>query len=163
MCEPATLIAVTTTALSTALTAVSQVSSAQTQAAQARYNAQAMQQNALLARRQASFDATRQREQARRLLGQQRARGAATGIDLSGSFADVTGRTAEDQELDALATLYGGEVEARGFENRARMHQWEAANTEASLAPSLTGTLLGGGLSMAGSLGGISLGGKSKV
>lgn len=86
----------------------------------ANYNAKVADNNAASARQDAAYEANLQREQNRRVIGAQRAAGAASGLDItSGTPVAVLGDTAKAGEMDVLARLYAGESAAVGFNNDA--------------------------------------------
>lgn len=83
--------------------------------------ASALEQNASLARQQAQFDAAQKRRETQSLLSTQRARYGASGVRVNvGSPVDFIAETAEQGELDALMTLYGGKAESEIYKSRAR-------------------------------------------
>lgn len=77
-------------------------------------------QNAASARARAAAEAERARRDTRRRLGAIRAAAGASGITLSGSTIDVLADQAAEEELNRLIIIFGGEVQARESELRAR-------------------------------------------
>lgn len=87
----------------------------------ANYNAKVADNNATAERQRAAYDANLQRDQVRRVVGAQRAAGAASGLDItSGTPVAVLGDTAKQGEMDVLARLYAGESAATAYSNDAR-------------------------------------------
>lgn len=87
----------------------------------AQYNAKVAENNAASARQEAGFEANLARENIRRVIGAQRAAGAASGLDTtSGTPVAVLGDTAQQGEMDVLARLYSGQAASVGFQNDAR-------------------------------------------
>lgn len=85
------------------------------------YNVKVAENNATAERQRAAYDAGLQRDQVRRVVGAQRAAGAASGLDItSGTPVAVLGDTAKQGELDVLARLYSGESAATAYQNDAR-------------------------------------------
>jgi len=98
------------------------------------YNAAANRQNAEYARqeaRYAKYQAARNAEESRKetglLIGAQRAKMGASGAVVdAGSFLDVTMSTAEEGEMDAMALLQEGDMEAWRQEVRAGEYERQA-------------------------------------
>lgn len=109
-----------------AVQGVSALSASRAQAAS--YNAQAAwaERNAQLARQKAEYDVSRQRDNASRIAGRQRATALASGIDLAGSPMDVMQDTVAESELDVQAIRYGAELQAQSYEMDARMSRMNA-------------------------------------
>ena len=112
--DPSTAIMITTLA-SAAVSAAGSIAQGNAAKSAANYNAAVARQNADIARANATADADRQREQAGRLAGRQRAATGASGITPEGSPLDVMADSALSAELDALTTQYRGELQARSY------------------------------------------------
>tara|TARA_R110000765_G_scaffold290049_1_gene386071 strand:- start:3328 stop:3858 length:531 start_codon:yes stop_codon:yes gene_type:complete len=114
----------------------------------ANYNAQIAQNDAIAARQKAEFDATALERQQKLLSGSQRASIAATGGSLLDS-GDVFDMTAEEQEIDYLATLYGGETAARAAEQRGTLSKYQGSIAKSEGKSKALGTLITGATSAA--------------
>jgi len=89
------------------------------QSQMAKYNAEVARQNAETLRKAGEVEAARVRQKGEDLLGQQRARYAAAGLEFEGSPLLVMEETAARVEHDALAARYGYQVKAAQQENIA--------------------------------------------
>jgi hypothetical protein len=86
----------------------------------AQYNAKVAENNATAETQRAAYEAGIQRDNVRRVIGAQRAAGAASGLDIStGTPVAVLGDTAKAGELDVLARLYAGASAATAYQNDA--------------------------------------------
>ena len=108
-------------------TAKSQNRSLEYNAAANRQNAEYARQEARYARYQGARNAEEARKETGTLIGAQRAKMGASGavVDV-GSFLDVTMSTAEEGEMDAMARLQEGDVEAWKQEARAGEYERQA-------------------------------------
>ena len=97
------------------------------QAQASAYNAALAQQNAALTYQQAAEAERRYRVQARKDLGEIRARYGASGVTLDGSAMDVLMESARNAELNALTIRHEGDVKALAFTNEAALHKFTAA------------------------------------
>lgn len=87
----------------------------------AQHNAKVATNNTQAERQRAAYEADLTRENVRRVVGAQRAAGAASGLDItSGTPVAVLGDTAKQGEMDVLARLYAGESAGVAYENDAR-------------------------------------------
>lgn len=103
------------------------------QAAINEQNAQIATEEAKEARNAAREKADRHRAGVRQFIGQQRSAASGSGMVVDeGSFLDVTLDTAEGGELDALAILHEGELEAWRKENQATNYRAQAGVNRAS-------------------------------
>lgn len=88
------------------------------------YNAKVMEAQAQSEREAATFEETRQREQAAKMRARQRVAYLASGVDLSeGTPLEVLGAQAGEMEMDAMAIRYNGEVKARQSESQAGIYR----------------------------------------
>ncbi|OSC48391.1 hypothetical protein B4U20_20760 [Klebsiella pneumoniae] len=118
MCEPATA-ALAVTAVAGGLSAYSQIQTGPN-AALANANADAQEQAARDTINTANDQAYQQRQQARRVAGQQTNALAANGADLtSGNALDLTTETMQQGTLDALTTINNGQRQAAGLQFQA--------------------------------------------
>lgn len=140
----ATAAFVGATVLSSVVGAVGAFQQAGTQAAVAEFNAANSRNAAIAARDRASADADRRRREFDRIRGRNVANIGAAGLDFTGSPTAFLVDQAGEAELDALLVEYGGELEARGFEQRARLHRAEASSARAGAPLKAAGILLGG-------------------
>jgi|GEM_PF-3474197 len=109
----------------------------------ANYNAQIAQNDAIAARQKAAFDAKALDREQRRFAGSQRASASATGGELL-DMGDVFDMTAEDQEIDYLTTLYGGDMAARAAQQRATTARFEGAIAQSTAKGKAIGSLVTG-------------------
>lgn len=98
---------------------------------------------------QAQYEAELQRREARRLIGRQRAAASKSGVSLEGSFLNVQQDTAIQAELDALAALYTGQVDANRSASRGILARAQTQSQTAGAWLSLGSSLLGGASSAA--------------
>lgn len=118
---------------STVFGAVSSVQQGMAANAAAKYNARVSENNARQAELSAKYDEDRHRDNVMRLMGSQRARYAAAGIDPNSDTAlDVMADTAIQSELDALALRYGGKVQSSAYKDQANLDR--AAGKNAMMA-----------------------------
>lgn len=144
------IIAIAATAASTYAAYESQRQASKGRQRAAEYNAAVARNEVISARQQAMFRADRIRERNRRVLASQRAALARSGVSLSGSAADLAYDSAIQGELDALATIYVGETEARRQEGSATLLDATARNERRSRGYSAFGTAMQGAGSIAG-------------
>ena len=159
MCEiTATTIAIaalTTAVAGTAVSAYGQYSAAKAANEQADYQAKVAANNAATAEMEAQYaeqqgqrNAEAQRRKTAIMIGSQRARMGASGAVVdSGSFLDLTLDTAKQGELDAMALLNEGKMEAwrarvQGTNYQAQSNLYKSSKTNPYLAAG--GTLLSG-------------------
>ena len=149
------LIALGTTLLGTAVSAYGQYSAAKAANKQADYQAKVAANNAATAEMEAKFaeqqgerNAEAQRRKTAIMIGSQRARMGASGAVVdSGSFLDLTLDTAKQGELDAMALLNEGKMQAwrsrvQGSNLMAQSNLYKSSKTNPYLAAG--GTLLSG-------------------
>ncbi len=138
-------IAVASAAIvSAAASAYGAISSVSAQSSAMRRNAQIQDRNARYARARAAADSERKRRDVDRILGRNRARVGAAGLDASGSIEGILADFQAEGELDALLMEHGGELEAVGREEQAAFLRTDASNVRAAGFLSATGALLGG-------------------
>lgn len=145
------------TILSTIYSIYASVVQAQQQRAQLESQARISEYNASVARTQADYarqaaaaQAVTQRLAAERVMGAQRARYGASGVDVgAGTPLLVQGETIEQGELDAARELWTGENRAQGYLAEANLRQYYATVSR-SQKPSLLGAAIGGLFSSAG-------------
>jgi len=112
--------------------------------ATAEYNAKQQEVSADAARRQAAEREQMQRNEARKLLGKQRAAIAESGVGFGGSSQDIYLQSARDAELDALNLRYAGELEARGLIGQAAAERMEGRARAQQAGYQVAGSVLGG-------------------
>lgn len=118
MCDVGTA-ALAVSAVSGGLSAYSQIQTGRANAALANANADAQEQAARDTINTANDRAYQQRQQARRVAGQQTTALAANGADLtSGNALDLTTETMQQGTLDALTTINNGQRQAAGLQFR---------------------------------------------
>ena len=94
------------------------------------YNAAIQRNQAIAAKQKAEFDADRQRQVAAAQRAQARAGFAKGGVVMEGPPLLVLESSAEQAELDAQAILYGGDVQATGYEAQANLSEMEGASAK---------------------------------
>ena len=110
---------------STAVGVYSSMAQADAQEDAARYNAAVAENDANAAAQQSQYEAQRIRDRNRRILASQRANQAKSGLALTGSFSDVQLDSAIQGEMDALAAIYTGQINAGSAEARAQLSRME--------------------------------------
>lgn len=89
-------------------------------------NAAIMNANAQQAMNAAEFEANRKRAQARRQLASNTTGYLKAGVQLEGSPTAALQEQASEGELDALTSLYTGQVQAAQYNNQANMQRYYA-------------------------------------
>lgn len=131
-------------AVSTAVTAYGQYQAGQAQKQAYEYNAKIQEQNAKVAQDKAAYEADKQAQRVRRLNATQRAAYAASGVTQSGTALDLQEDSLIQGEMDRLAVLYGGDVEAANFRSEAELSKFQGKAAGKSATTAAFGTLLGG-------------------
>ena len=131
-------------AVATAVTAYGQYQAGKAQEAAYEYNAKVQEQNAKVAQDKAAYEAERQAQRIRRLNATQRAAYAASGVQLSGTALDLMEDSTTQGEMDRLAILYGGDVEAANMRSEATLSRFQGKSAAAAGTSAAFGTLLGG-------------------
>ncbi len=90
------------------------------QAGAANRSAAVAKSNAKVAEQQGEAEASLIRERARRLKGSNKANIGASGVDISGSFADALDDNDISSELDAQTALYNSKLQADNFRAQAK-------------------------------------------
>lgn len=106
-------------AAAAAVSAAGTLSQAASANSMARHSAAVSESYATAARDRAAYDEERSRENARRMLGAQRARYGGAGVVLEGTPIDVMADAVTDAELDALSIRGKGALESRRYLNDA--------------------------------------------
>lgn len=141
------------TATAIALTAASTVAGGVAANNAAKANAKQLERQGQDELTAASMAANDQRYAANRQSGTVRAQQAVNGVDLaSGSAADVGAENAANMELDALRTIYGGQVKNTSLRNQAAVTRWEG-KTKQTLSILSAAAGAAGGMAKAGAFG----------
>lgn len=106
--------------------------------------AKQLKSEAVRTEKEAQWAANRIRSRARRLAGTQRARFAAAGVGLSGSAVDVQADSAWQSEVDAMTTLYKGNIAAAGLRTNASAAKRSGVSALISGSFSGAGSVIGG-------------------
>lgn len=139
------------TAASSAVGAVGSIQEGRAQKGMAEYNADVYEQNAVAATNKAAFDATRQREVARKILSSHRATWGASGVTVnSGSPLLDMEELAAEAELDAQAIEYTGKIESMQGRSKAALSRLQGKQAETSSYFKAGTSLLGGASSISG-------------
>ena len=131
------IISVGLMAASTALTAIGAIKQGQSANAVAKYNAKLEENNARAAIASSEENARREGRLGRKRQGELRAYGVSM---------DVLEDSAKEEELNLLSILHGGEVQASGARNTARLDRARGRNALTQSYFSASGTLLKGGV-----------------
>lgn len=91
----------------------------------AKYNAKILDDQARAEIGAASSEANSLRRKAAQETGAQIASVAGSGLELTGSPADVIAQNQAEMELDAMTALWSGQARATGLNNAARMTRYE--------------------------------------
>ncbi len=143
MAAASTMIMVTMAA-ATAVTAYGQYQAGKAEQAALNYNAQVAERNAKIAEDKANYEADLQKQKVRRAIGSQRAIQLASGYLMEGSALDLQEDTVVQGELDRLAILYGGDIEAANFKSEAELSRMRGSAAAAAGRTAAFGTVLGG-------------------
>ena len=128
-------------AASTAITAIGAIKQGQAANAVAQYNAKLEENNARAAIASSEENARREGRLGRKRQGELRAYGVSM---------DVLEDSAKEEELNLLSILHGGEVQASGARNTARLDRARGRNALTQSYFSASGALLKGGSKVAG-------------
>lgn len=104
-----------------------QMQSAGAETQMGEYNAQVYEQNAQATRQSAALNASQKRKSAEKVISSQTAIYAHSGIKMSGSPLEVMLDSYANSEMDIAIDNYNSEVQARGYENKAGVARYEAA------------------------------------
>lgn len=96
----------------------------------AKYNAKILEEQARAEIGAASSEANSIRRRAAQETGSQIASVAGSGLELTGSPADVIAQNASEMELDAMTALWSGQARATGLNNAARMVRYEGKQAQ---------------------------------
>lgn len=127
-----------------ATSAYGSMAAANAQKQSADFNSKVASNNALAAQQQASADAQNSLRRNARLRGSQIAAMSAAGVDDTGTGSDVIYDTKVQGQLDALTTLYKGQVEGANYRSQSELDQSQGKYAETSGYLSAGGTLLSG-------------------
>jgi hypothetical protein len=124
------------------LSAYSAYQEGQDAKAASQYNAQIARESAAMTETAGALDVERQRKGVKSLVGTQRARYGASGIEMTGSPLDVIFNTSLEGELDAQVIDWNSKVRARGYMSQAEYDDRLAGIYERSGAMRAGSTLL---------------------
>jgi len=133
-----------TMAAATAVTAYGQYQAGKAEQSALNYNAQVAERNAQIAQDKANYEADLQSQKVRRAIGSQRAAQLASGYLMEGSALDLQEDTVVQGELDRLAILYGGNIEAENYKSEAELSRMRGSAAAAAGRTAAFGTVLGG-------------------
>jgi hypothetical protein len=125
--ETAALIA---TVAGAAVSAIGQIQQGKAAKQAGEYNALTAERNALVARQQASAEATAQQREASQRLGAIRAAYGASGVTVEGSPLDVLSDSASLAELDRQTIEYKGSLRALGYEDTAALDRAQGKSAQ---------------------------------
>lgn len=128
----------------TAMQAYGQYQAGQDAKKAADYNAQIMERNKQTALEKANYEAEAEASRLRRLIGSQNAARGASGVGKSGTFLDLQEDTTIQGTMEQLAIMYGGQLQAEGFQNEANMSRFQGETAARQGKTSAMGTILTG-------------------
>jgi hypothetical protein len=131
-------------AVGTAVQAYGQYQAGQDAKKAADYNAQIMERNKQVALEKANYEAEAEASRLRRLIGSQRAAAAASGMGRSGTILDLQEDTTIQGTMEQLAILYGGQLQAQGFQDEANMSRFQGEASARQGKTAAFGTILTG-------------------
>lgn len=117
---------------------------AQAQAQSHRAAAEAQRRQANLETMSGSYQSQRKQEQVDRVIGQQRAAYASSGIALTGGAADTIQDSATEGALDVAAIRWGSGMQAQTHEYNARIEDMNAKSAQRSAPIAFLTPVLGG-------------------
>lgn len=139
-------VAVAMMAVGTVVSAYGQYQAGKAQKRAYDYNAQIQQQNARIAEEQAQYEARRQESRTRKMLAAQRVAYAGSGFQSNaGTALDTLRQTMQEGEMDKMAILYGGDVEAVNQRSQAALSRMQGKAAYKAGMFNAAGTLLSGG------------------
>tara|TARA_S200000501_G_scaffold224852_1_gene210775 strand:+ start:565 stop:1044 length:480 start_codon:yes stop_codon:yes gene_type:complete len=139
-------VAVAMMAVGTAVSAYGQYQAGKAQKRAYDYNAQIQEQNARIAQEQADYEARRQESRTRKMLAAQRVAYAGSGFTSNtGTALDTLRQTMSEGEMDKMAILYGGSVEAVNQRAQASLSRMQGKAAYKAGMYNAAGTLLAGG------------------
>lgn len=150
MCNPVAVMVVVTI-VAAAYGAYTQYQAAKAEKDMYEYQKEVQEYNAALERQKALEAARKHRKDVQRLLATQRAKYAASGLEISeGTPLELFAQTAYEGEMDARNILYVGEMRARGFEMSADLSQFQGKVALWRGKQQAYGTLLSGAAQASG-------------
>lgn len=139
-------VALAMMAVGTAVNAYGQYQAGKAQQRAAEYNAQIQERNAEIAKQQAEYEARRQAKRTRQVLASQRVAYNASGfVGSAGTALDTLRQTMQEGEMDRMAIMYGGDVEAVNQRSQAALSRMKGKAAAQAGRIGAFGTLLGGG------------------
>jgi len=139
-------VAVAMMAVGTAVSAYGQYQAGKAQQKAYEYNAAIQEQNARIAKEQAEYEARRQESRTRKMLARQRVAYAGSGVVANtGTALDTLRQTMQEGEMDKMAILYGGSVEAVNQRSQAALSRMQGKAAKTAGMYNAAGTLLSGG------------------
>lgn len=130
------------------MTASSQKQAADTEVNVANFNARQQELAGQQSRENASLQAAQVAREGRRIISAQRAAQAGTGLDIeSGSALELRNVTENQNRLDQLAMIFGGQSEAHQRQAAAILQRAGGAATKKAAPLAVGGTLLSGAAS----------------
>lgn len=142
MCVPLPLIGGIVSGVGSAIGAIQ---SANAYKAQAKFH----ERQAEMERDKGAFDAARQTERARQILGQQVANYSASGIQIDGSAADVIADTGSQAALDVGAIRYGADIRSSNERFEAQMARTNARGAQVGAVFGFASPIIDSATSMA--------------
>lgn len=148
--EPLILLQLASTAAGTGMSVYGESKKNDASQTIAEHDAAALETQAGQQRASAQRRAEAERERAERLMGEQRARAAASGGGLEGSVLEILGNTAARGEYNSNLKLWEGEEAAGGLEAQATNKRYASKVGRSGEGIAMASTILSGVGSMAG-------------
>lgn len=140
-------LATTAAGAATSAIASSQAASAEQDAQN--YNAQVAENNAVVSRDKAKYEADRLRDRNRRIVAEQRGEYLASGLQLSGTVDDVIFDSSIQGELDVMSAEYSGKIQSDANLAEAGLARKRGAAAKSGVGLTILGTAIGSGARMA--------------
>jgi hypothetical protein len=144
------IAAVVATVIAAAVSAYAAYEAGQQQEAMAKYQSKIAKNQAQAAQNAAQVAESNHREQDRRIMAEQRALVGGSGLSTEGAPLFVMLDSAKQAELDAIRLRYGGQLQAGGFLDQAKLFQYEGRQAAQAGELAAGTTLLTGAASAAG-------------
>jgi hypothetical protein len=137
-------VAIALMIVGTAVTAYGQYQAGQDKKAALDYNAQIEERNAQVRLEKAEYDANQKDKRTRAVIASQRVAFAAGGFTVAGTPLDTLRDTATQGEMDRMAIMYGGEMDAENSRNQATLNRMEGKAASKAGKFAAAGTVLSG-------------------
>ena len=137
-------VAIALMIVGTAVTAYGQYQAGKDKQAALDYNASIEERNAQVRLEKAEYDANQKDKKTRRVIASQRVAFAAGGFTIAGTALDTLRDSATQGEMDRMAIMYGGEMDAENSRNQAELNRMEGKAAARAGKYAAAGTVLSG-------------------